>query len=83
MNMNITTPYEQSSHSIAARDPVQLNLPCDLESSTLLSDEAPINSKILNFPQLNSLDFSADIDQIPANADRPRGKLIEFRLTHE
>jgi hypothetical protein len=81
--MNINTPYEQSSHTITARDPVQPSLPLEMESGTLLSDEAPIKSKILIFPLLNSVYSSDDIDQIPANADRPKGKLIEFRLPQE
>lgn len=76
--MNTRTPHEPSSNSMATREPVQPNLPHDLESSAGLSDEARNKSKILIFPLWNSLDFSADIDQIPTNPDRPRGKLIQF-----
>lgn len=81
--MNTRTPHERISDAIAARDPVQADLPRDLASSAYLSDEARNKSKILIFPLLNSLDFSADFDQIPADPDRPWGKLIEFRLPQE
>lgn len=81
--MNTRTPHERSSNSIAARGPVQADLPRDLEFSDRLPDEARNKSKILIFPLLDSLDFSADLDQISTNPDRPWGKLIEFRLPTE
>jgi len=81
--MNTRTPHERISDALAARDPVQADLPRDLASSAYLSDEARNKSKILIFPLLNSLDFSADIDQTSTNPDRPWGKLIEFRLPQE
>jgi hypothetical protein len=81
--MNTRTPHERSSNSMAVRGPVQADLPRDLAFSAYLSDEARDKSKILIFPLLNSLDFSADIDQISTDPDRPWGKLIEFRLPRE
>jgi hypothetical protein len=77
--MNTSTPSEHSSTSMAARDPVQADLPRDPWHPALISLMKPgTNPKILTFPLLSS-----DIDQIPADPDRPRGKLIEFRLPQE
>ena len=82
--MNTSTPHERSSASMAARDPVHADLPRDPWHPALISLMEPrTNPKILVFPLLSALDFSADIDQIPANSDRLWGKLIEFRLPQE